>query len=101
MRPGYLAGLDDFWFGNFSGKYFEIQDARSAEPIYTIRDRIQGKTAEEFKALDYGPGWATTLIPTAAVSSMYGRNPYLVSPREWQQLVNNFKEKSQVFKLTG
>ena len=103
MRPGYLGNLDDFWFGDLEGQHFEILEARSASPLYTIRDRVRGKTAEEFKAFTRPPGWSTTNIMQDKTGDSYKRSPYLNqdSNEEWRHLVNNFIERSRVFKLVG
>jgi hypothetical protein len=97
MRPGYLGNLDDFWFGNLSGKHFEILEARSASPIITTKNRIMGKTAEEFKALNYGRGWSTTAIPEERTVDSYQRSPY--SNTGLNQVIAKYQKNSQIFKL--
>jgi hypothetical protein len=101
MRPGYLGSLDGFWFGNLEGKHFEILEARSANPLYTIKDRTQGKTGEEFKTFIH-PDWATTNIVQDKISDGYVRSPYWNNENsdDWSRLVADFRERSQIFKLT-
>lgn len=77
MRPGYLNDLEGFWFGNIGDDYFETIDINSANPIYTIRDRVEGRTADEFKAFDFQPGWSSTNIPRESLVDEYQRNPYV------------------------
>ena len=95
-RPGHLGDLQDFWFGSLGGKYFEIEEALSAEPIYLIRDRVRGRTGEEFKA-HISHSRATTLIPRPRIIDSYPHQTPL--PGRWKQLTSAHDKLSKIFKL--
>jgi len=101
MRPGYLGDAQDYWFGNLDGEYFEILEERSANPIYVIRDRVRGKTAEEFKAFIGRGGWSSTLIPKVDIINRYKFYPYKNEnfPNKWKLFQQKYKEKNKIFKL--
>ena len=98
MRPGHLGDLQDFWFGSLSGEYFEILEDRSADPIYTIRDRLHGRTGEEFKAYFRRGGKVTTTIPR---TTMRGQYPYKNGSFSLRlnQLTRSHLRDAQMFKL--
>jgi len=97
MRPGYLGDLEDCWFGD---EIFEIQEARSAQPIYALRDRIRGRTGEEIKAFLNRSGWSSLLIPKQTRMS---RSPYPYKnsrhPSRFNRFLRDHRQRSQVFKL--
>ncbi len=103
MRPGYLGGLDGFWFGNLGGKYFETDDIFSAQPLFTIIDRVHGKTGEEFKAFERQEGWSSTNTPMQKTTDNYQNSPYWNDDLniEWDSLLDDFRESQQIFKLTS
>lgn len=99
MRPGHLGDLQDCWFGSLEGQYFEILEARSADPIFLSRDRIGGKTGEEFKAYFRRGGPVTVSIPRSKIRSPY---PYQNSsfPGRIEHLVDSYKQNNLIFKLS-
>lgn len=104
MRPGYLAGVDNYWFSNLGGDYFEMLDPFSADPTITINDQYQvyGKTAEELTAL--GPrGWSRLNIVKPTTSSGYRNFPYWGpdSQGSWDNIVTQNQQASQIFKLVS
>lgn len=99
MRPGYLKGLGEFWFSGLAGKYFEMNEPMSAEPYFTNRDRVYGKTAEELKAFLYqGIKNRSSVAPL----QYNPRSAYWNAPnaRQWDQVLEAHKERSQIFKLS-
>jgi hypothetical protein len=98
MRPGHLGDLQDCWFGSLEGEYFEVLEERSADPIYIIRDRLYGKTGDEFKAYFRRGGRATTIIPRTKTRGPYPYQDRLF-PGRFKQLISAQTKNSQIFKL--
>lgn len=97
MRPGHLGDLQDCWFGSLEGEYFEVLENRSADPIFALKDRLQGKTGEEFKAVFNRGG------PVSVPISKIGRRPYSpynLGPPGLQRLTNYYNQNIKMFKLS-
>jgi len=97
-RPGHLGDLGDFWFGSLDGKYFEVEEVYSAEPLYILRDRVRGRTGEEFKAHLHSNKKATTLIPRPRIINSYPHKPLF--PLRWRRLTHSHDQNTQVFRLS-
>lgn len=101
MRPGYLGDLDSCWFSGLGNNIFEIQEVRSAQPVFLLKNRVRGKTGEEVKAFLGRGGWASSIIPTRATQDLYRYYPYRNGkfPLRLNQFLTDYRKRSQIFKL--